>query len=450
MAQPSRTFKLRSWDGFELYPLDRVPKSTTIQAALQPRRLIKTCQAKWLDGTEPKNACTIPMNSSFIGSVYASYCDHLNLSFRPDDVWLTICIAFANYASQFSPEVVGEHLGIMTKSIRLEAPPSPASWMEAVDGLAQKLSNLTKKSLDWMVPDFTTTTASDRLVGQLAMMGAAKRLVSYVIPACGIPQVTMQGTRQDWASLLEKVEHIAQCGVQFKLVDLVNWRDILVPILRQFLASYDGEVNELFWQRCVHDGPLCGSGVNGWINAFSPFVKHRWRLNPAADILINHDYGNLDPDVEFQHSATIEVPAEIQHTNGQTESVVFYAGGIVGSFDRASNTISPSFDWCVLSVDRETWQDYSIQRSNIDPKISSYQPPEANINQLLVHYGGRASNIQRSLHPHQLYITSLPDIGPMFESKCRHCKLHIQELCAYYCQKCDYYLCLNCCDDTQT
>ena len=85
---------------------------------------------------------------------------------------------------------------------------------------------------------------------------------------CGLPSITLQGTKADWENILARVDKLDSFGTEPG-----NWADLLKPILRRFIRAFDGERDLDFWQRIVHvDGPEgCGlpDRYSGWITAFS-------------------------------------------------------------------------------------------------------------------------------------------------------------------------------------
>jgi len=53
--------------------------------------------------------------------------------------------------------------------------------------------------VDWILPNFSTTTANDRVVASISLMATLYNFFDYGIEtSCGIPNVTMLGTPEDW------------------------------------------------------------------------------------------------------------------------------------------------------------------------------------------------------------------------------------------------------------
>lgn len=121
----------------------------------------------------------------------------------------------------------------------------------------------------WIMPAFSTTTDSDRVVAAISMMGAMQKYFSYTMCLmCGIPSVTLLGERKDWEQMVKKLDKIPQFGSEPAL-----FAQLLRPVLEHFVASFDNpsspDVLE-FWNKCAHE-LSGGSGptyLSGWITAF--------------------------------------------------------------------------------------------------------------------------------------------------------------------------------------
>ena len=92
---------------------------------------------------------------------------------------------------------------------------------------------------------------------------------------CGIPSVTLHGTKSDWEHILQMIEKLKE----FERVELTMWYHLLQPVLSRFVKAWDdpdGEWNKQFWGRvATPDWPdtMCGEPrhLTGWLTAFMPF-----------------------------------------------------------------------------------------------------------------------------------------------------------------------------------
>ena len=173
------------------------------------------------------------------------------------------------------------------KELVLFIPPTTLQgidWDAAGAGMADLLDeNLVDKDLkNWIIPSFSSTTMVDKTVSAMLMMASMKSYFEYTfMMLCGIPSVTLQGTKQDWID------------IQTRLLKLDSWDDktrawhgMLKPVIGKFIAAFDGEVDTDFWGHIAHP-QFMGSGAHtlgGWITAFCAFTE-KGKFNGNAHVI---------------------------------------------------------------------------------------------------------------------------------------------------------------------
>jgi len=216
-----------------------------------------------------------------------------------------------------------------------------------------KSSTFNKKTINFFIKtvvelNFSTTTEKDKIICNLCIMAVTSKYFSYFcVMLCGIPGVTLMGSIDDWILLKNKINYITNFGIENNYKCLVDWVKILLPIIDEFINSYNGNINNDFWQQCVNSTAY-GSGskyISGWVLAFEPFDKYGvWRLNNLDYILKNKNYGSIDATL-FQ-SSTVDIPFILD--NGSQTKGILHTGSIVNTYNQKDNTISPSYDYAVF------------------------------------------------------------------------------------------------------
>lgn len=153
---------------------------------------------------------------------------------------------------------------------------SAGGTLRTVDmgALARQMSNLLSENVNdpelhpWIMPAFSTTTENDRVVASIIMMGALQKYFDYGFElSCGLPSVTLLGTREDWVEMQQRLEKLPQLGTE-----PTQFYRLLKPVLTHFVASFDAPESQEtkdFWQWIAHESG--GSGppfLSGWITAF--------------------------------------------------------------------------------------------------------------------------------------------------------------------------------------
>ena len=104
--------------------------------------------------------------------------------------------------------------------------------------------NLVNKSLEaWIIPNFSTTAKVDTTVAAITMMASMKTYFDYTMyTLCGIPTVTLDGNKQDWMEIQQRLSKLNEFGDSTKV-----WASMMKPVISKFIAAFDGEVDDEFW-----------------------------------------------------------------------------------------------------------------------------------------------------------------------------------------------------------
>jgi hypothetical protein len=221
----------------------------------------------------------------FFNGMYQAYADHRPFVLSPDMIWLLISQGFANHVNANSEKLrsyfvdFSGKLSLVVKNdeITLDNPNSP--WEKVFPEFKDQISKYTGSELtNILTCDFSTTTTTEKVASEITIMNALKSYFEFVVISviCGIPEVTLKGTTEDWQKVLDKTRSL-------KKYDLKWWIDDLEPILKEFIKASKGDVNEKFWRNMFkyHTKKAYGSPrvIDGWIIKFFPYDKDGKRNN---------------------------------------------------------------------------------------------------------------------------------------------------------------------------
>ncbi len=288
-----------------------------------------------------------------VGAFWEGYSDHKIVVLRPDDVHLSIMIAFSGFMASVS-EVFRKNFVDHEGKIDLHIIIQHGALKDAWEEIMNQFASIIKKSiqgemLEWVTPNYSTTKRLDIAVGQACLMGMMKNYFSYNCSMmCGIPSITLQGTLEDWEKVRSKAEMIKELAIKAQSTSLDAWYSILVPILDNFILAYRGTVDKKWWNSAVNyqSGGSSSPWVTGWALAFVPFDKQgQWQLNSVLDILKTGHYGKLrSPD--FTGIGRIMIPVKFQNIDGYGDfDGAIYAGS--QALQWSSTTVTPVFDLAI-------------------------------------------------------------------------------------------------------
>lgn len=140
------------------------------------------------------------------------------------------------------------------------------------------------------MPHFTTTSMPEKISNIICVLSAFKEYYDYLfITMCGLTDVTLTGTLQDWQTLLEAAHNLA------KFIDDDNFTTYiknLLPVLNELIDAKMGIVNLDFWNSIIHLNKAHGSGIadhyTGWITKFYGESQLDIQTHYSTECIIYH------------------------------------------------------------------------------------------------------------------------------------------------------------------
>lgn len=354
--------------------------ATTVQAELAVSDLLAKKNGKVLMTTSPTSGKVArpQLRHSFLSALYTAYSDHYRLEIRPDDVWLTIMLTFADYVDNHAEQLrkmFVQHDGKVQLLVDCgTASFSSVDWNWAVGKFSDLINQNTQPGVrDWAEPKFSTTTPTDSLIARVALMGALKNYFAYgCYTRCGFPEIVLRGTPADWMLLSSKIAKFQEIGSVTGLHDLTSWYMLLNRVVAKFAAAVTvGEVDRDFWMSAIDRSSGSGKDtISGWSLVFTPFKKGQWNLRPLNNIATGWHFGDIETS-ELVNARSVEVPVKF-NDNGTMHDVYLCAGAYVNAFEPATGTIRASFDFALVEVPTGTIQDVFDWR---DPRVKPISAP---------------------------------------------------------------------------
>jgi hypothetical protein len=297
----------------------------------------------------------------FFAACLAAFAQHLPLALSPDHMWSVISFAFAKHVDENAEELRSnfvQHDG--KKRIEVQADnivmgggnagsgSSSQEWEDTVfPNFSKQIKNyIGEKVHGAIASDFSTTTSTARAAHEITLMSSMKNYFSYGIStSCGIPNITLLGSEEDWVALRARAESL---GDLMTVAFSKMWMPILLPVLDEFVESYKGNVNHGFWQSMVKlRGVRMGSGdydfISGWLQILFPYLKNgklNTRLRPWHEMYFD---GPKPEEIPFVTSAA---PVDWKYY-GTTYNLHFHAG-IIGCIQNSlDGTLMPVNGWFV-------------------------------------------------------------------------------------------------------
>lgn len=279
-----------------------------------------------------------------------AYNRHHGLVLRPDDIWITIGTVLAGYIDRNAERmrnVLVKHEGKIDIVVHSTGNIHNADYDDLLSQISDQIEEHTQSDIrNWMECDFTTTTDVTRTVSKLVLMSSVKNYFSFrMCLSCNLPYVRLEGTRDDWVSIKEKLKFL----LTFNTKELSRWYKILRCVIGKFIDAFDGKIDREWWNKIANQvgGGSGPTYLTGWILAFTPFnVRGYWVIGPINDFIAGKSFGKVETsDIP---PSVVSVPVKIDD-NGKKYDTIFYTGLLSISVDDKGKSLRPNAGW-LLSV----------------------------------------------------------------------------------------------------
>ena len=321
-----------------------------------------------------------PPFHGFAAAIHMAYDQHLPLMLSPDDIWLCLAQGVARHIQLNSQRLRSSfvsHAGTLTIGVRRDdfrrgAPENP--WPEVFSAFSDAIRAHIGPRHEMLSPRFSTTTPTSRAATEIVLLGAMRSYLGLEVSTlCGIPEVILRGTADDWTLLRQRIASLRD-------LDLGWWLDALLPVLKRVEADAAGQKDPELWEHIYK--PNDGSGgpyATGWINLLFPYLQEnggRLFRNP------NVSKWKTDMKLAFKGGPTTqEFPGGLSccpfvwKVLETTVPMEFYGGFVGVTRDAQTGAVAPVAGWAVtqgegsrpdLGVGEDGRRDASVARTRRD------------------------------------------------------------------------------------
>ena len=343
----------------DVAPSKERQRSSTLAKLLHAKmhRLFEAAQGNVIDLAAPEGSIRL---NGFVAAVHTAFEKHYPLVLSPDDVWLLIAQGFATHVELHAETLrdrLVRHEGKVTISVRRDdfVKGSPSNdWPGVFSELSDRIAEYIGKKRDLIVSDFSTTGPIEKAASEIVLFNTLQSYFEYeVVTLCGIPEITLLGTVEDWISIRRKAEVFAE-------FDMAIWVQFLSPILDRIIDTARGKVDHSFWQSFYKLNDSSGGPyVTGWINVLFPYIEatdpETQSRNPHANNFVAHWEAGL-MDVFGGGPTAAEFPSGLRsapfswHYLGDTIKMEFLGGFMGLSQNTATGAVRPAIGWAIAEA----------------------------------------------------------------------------------------------------
>ncbi len=338
------------------FQVDKVSKKTTPLNASSVEAIVQQC----IGGVKPEAFSRPPtggtpvdagsgfIRNGFVAAVHTAYDGHYPLIITPDAIWLCIIQGLAQHINANPKEL--RHLFVEHESKKkllvkrddfVKGSPSNP-WPEVFVEFSQQIrQHVGAKTHDLLTPEFSTTSPAEKAAAQVVLMDCFKEYFDFCVASrCGIPEITLEGTVDDWRRLRERALNLAQYKLDW-------WISALSPILDQFVKAASGKVDQHFWSTIYKMADDSGGPfIYGWILTLFPYNRHGQRNKYLSSW---EEYRLFDGMTTDEFTAGIVCTPFNWAYFDKEFPMNFYAGFMTCTQDQTALSLRPEVGWAVVS-----------------------------------------------------------------------------------------------------
>lgn len=304
---------------------------------------------------------------AFAKAAHDAFYDHLPLVIRPDDIWFCIAQGFATHVGKNSENLRSRfvaHKGkkklVVEREDFILGCKNP--WPEAFAAFSEQIGAHVGKLKELISTRFSTSTETEIAAFDVCLMDTFQGYFEYEMRAgCGIPEITLLGTPDDWASMIPRVKQLGEFGLE-------TWSEVLVPVLTKIAETAAGQIDKEFWRSFFRYQSMSGPAeLTGWILTLFPYLVDDWRTktlapNPylatwredfyaaeqRADRFLNRD--NIHgPSIGRIPDGLVSAPVHCVDVRSGAEHNLRFVAGLFGVEQNIeTRSLAASFGWAIV------------------------------------------------------------------------------------------------------
>ena len=281
----------------------------------------------------------------FITAIHTAYQSHYPLKLTPSDFILLIGQGLSKHINRYPEELrsnfvshEGKETIIITRDGFVKG--SQNDWSTVFGDFANEIKKIVKADIyDVVVDDTAGATKTTRIVSELTLMDCTQSYFNYEVHTiCGIPMITLEGKKEDWEKVKQKVNKLVEINKD-DCLRLNWWLNHLIPVIDEVCDTAINRVaNSAFWSS-IYKYYNRGSGgpfITGWCTVFFPHLKDKRNKELASENIKTNLLPKQISDVPF-----------IWKYLGTGIPMNFYGGFMGAEFSKTDYSVRTAYFWSV-------------------------------------------------------------------------------------------------------
>ncbi|CAF1299852.1 unnamed protein product [Rotaria sp. Silwood1] len=302
------------------------------------------------------------IENAFVAPAFKAYCEHYPLELSVEDIWVAIAQGVSIHLNENAEkyrELMVSHEGKKTLTLSVDSLQIPDSarpkngnksipaidWPAAVRQMGNLIRSDMKTDVATLLTSpFSSTTSVEQAVFDCTLMDSVKSYYDFRFSlCCGLPQVTLRGSPEDFQQVINRVNQLRTIFLDFHW-----WLDALLPHLQQLKSSAEGKPDIDWWQKICHTvgGGSDISMLAGWLADFVPYISDGKGHYKKARRDHHHYTQGLINGIEFSDlSESVTQTDFVLDDNGHEIKMKLIAGFLGISQNENTGALRPCLGW---------------------------------------------------------------------------------------------------------
>ncbi|CAF3748259.1 unnamed protein product [Rotaria sp. Silwood1] len=302
------------------------------------------------------------IKNAFVAPAFKAYCEHYPLELSVEDIWVAIAQGVSIHLNENAEkyrELMVSHEGKKTLTLPVDSlripdsarPKNGNKSIPAIDWPAavRQMGNLIRSDMKTdvatlLTSPFSSTTSVEQAVFDCTLMDSVKSYYDFRFSlCCGLPQVTLRGSPEDFQQVINRVNQLRTIFLDFHW-----WLDALLPHLQQLKSSAEGKPDIDWWQKICHTvgGGSDISMLAGWLADFVPYISDGKGHYKKARRDHHHYTQGLINGIEFGDlSESVTQTDFVLDDNGHEIKMKLIAGFLGIGQNEKTGALRPCLGW---------------------------------------------------------------------------------------------------------
>src|SRR5579859_91904 len=215
----------------------------------------------------------------FVGMLSSAYSLHEKVEIAPHDIWYLVLSEIATIIKSQEQACRPLFTRAETGKIDIKIPVSDITEIN-LHAVVVALKELVPVDVNVFVPRLSNITPEAQVALYAALADGVQGYYSYSTFMCGIPEIRLTGTPEDWNTLYESARQISSMFASVNFKSAVSYMDEVSKIIESITETIAID-NRDFWKDIFHQKNIGSGGeleINGWITKLYYKVKQPRKL----------------------------------------------------------------------------------------------------------------------------------------------------------------------------